>query len=268
MTEKRALGKGLSALIPPSQTVFVETEKGDKVVNISAGSIKTSKYQPRVQFDEEKLNDLVKSIKEKGVIQPVLVRRSQDGYELIAGERRLRAAKRLNLEKIPAIVKEVSDIDMLEISLIENIQREELNPIEEANAFHRLVSEFNFTQDKIAQVLGKDRSTISNTLRLLTLPRKIQDFVIKGSISAGHARALLSIPSENDQIRISNLIIKDGLSVREVESLAGRKKTIAKRQTAAREQGIVDLENQLQHILGTRVRIYKGAAKGYLQIEY
>ena len=268
MTEKRALGKGLSALIPPSQTVFVETEKGDKVVNISAGSIKTSKYQPRVQFDEEKLNDLVKSIKEKGVIQPVLVRRSQDGYELIAGDRRLRAAKRLNLEKIPAIVKEVSDIDMLEISLIENIQREELNPIEEANAFHRLVSEFNFTQDKIAQVLGKDRSTISNTLRLLTLPRKIQDFVIKGSISAGHARALLSIPSENDQIRISNLIIKDGLSVREVESLAGRKKTIAKRQTAAREQGIVDLENQLQHILGTRVRIYKGAAKGYLQIEY
>jgi ParB family chromosome partitioning protein len=202
------------------------------------------------------------------VIQPVLVRRSHDGYELIAGERRLRAAKRLNLEKIPAIVKDVTDIDMFEISLIENIQREELNPIEEANAFEKLISEFKFTQDRIAQVLGKDKSTISNTLRLLALPKKIQDFVIKGSISAGHARALLSVPSESDQIRISNMVIKDGLSVRETEALVSRKKTVIKRQKAAREQGIVDLEEQLQHLLGTRVRIYKGANNGYMQIDY
>lgn len=268
MTEKRALGKGLSALIPPSQTIFVGTEKHEKVVNLVLGAIKANKYQPRVRFDEEKLSDLVKSIKEKGVIQPVLVRKSHDGYELIAGERRLRAAKRLNFEKIPAIVKEVSDIDMLEISLIENIQREELNPIEEANAFERFVTEFKFTQDKIAQVLGKDKSTISNTLRLLSLPNKIQDFVAKGAISAGHARALLSVPSESDQIRISNIIIKDGLSVRETEALVNRKKTVIKRQRAAKEQIIVDIESQLQHLLGTRVRIYKGANKGYMQIEY
>ena len=266
--EKRALGKGLEALIPSSQTIYIDTEKHDKVASVVISSIKANKYQPRTQFDEEKLNDLVASIKEKGVIQPVLVRRSHDGYELIAGERRLRAAKRLNLEKIPAIVKDVTDIDMFEISLIENIQREELNPIEEANAFEKLISEFKFTQDRIAQVLGKDKSTISNTLRLLALPKKIQDFVIKGSISAGHARALLSVPSESDQIRISNMVIKDGLSVRETEALVSRKKTVIKRQKAAREQGIVDLEEQLQHLLGTRVRIYKGANNGYMQIDY
>lgn len=262
----KALGKGLEALIP--KKVTFDTEKQEKIVDLFISSIKTNKYQPRVQFDEDRLSDLVMSIKEKGVIQPVLVRKSHDGYELIAGERRLRAARKLGMEKIPAILKEADDIDMLEISLIENIQREDLNPIEEANAFDKLISEFKFTQDRIAQVLGKDKSTISNTLRLLTLPKKIQEFVTKGSISAGHARALLSIPSESDQARISNLIIKDGLSVRETEALVNRKKIVIKRRESAKEQNIVDLENQLQHLLGTRVRIYKGANKGYMQIEF
>ena len=264
----KALGKGLSALIPPRDIIFVDTEKHEKVINIPVNNIKTNKYQPRIQFNEEKLDELVKSIKEKGVIQPVLVRKAHDGYEVIAGERRLRAAKRLNMSSIPAIVKEVSDINMLEIALIENIQREGLNAIEEANAFERFITEFNFTQDKIAQVLGKDKSTISNTIRLLSLPKKIQDHVVKGAISAGHARALLSVPSENEQIRISNIIIKDGLSVRETEAIANRKKTFIKRQKAQKEQGFIDLENRLQHILGTRVRIYKGEQKGYMQIEY
>jgi len=264
----KALGKGLSALIPPRDIIFVDTEKHEKVINIPVNNIKTNKYQPRIQFNEEKLDELVKSIKEKGVIQPVLVRKAHDGYEVIAGERRLRAAKRLNMSSIPAIVKEVSDINMLEIALIENIQREGLNAIEEANAFERFITEFNFTQDKIAQVLGKDKSTISNTIRLLSLPKKIQDHVVKGAISAGHARALLSVPSENEQIRISNIIIKDGLSVRETEAIANRKKTVIKRQKAQKEQGLIDLENRLQHILGTRVRIYKGEQKGYMQIEY
>ncbi|MDP3790466.1 MAG: ParB/RepB/Spo0J family partition protein [Candidatus Omnitrophota bacterium] len=268
MIEKRALGRGLGALIPPREVVFVDTEKQEKVMNISLKDIKTNKYQPRVQFNEEKLNDLVKSIQEKGVIQPVLVRKSQDGYELIAGERRFRAAKRLNMENIPAIVKEVNDIDMLEIALIENIQREELNPIEEATAFERFVKEFNFTQDKIAQVLGKDKSTVSNIIRLLSLPKKIQDYVSKNSITAGHARALLTLPTENEQYRVCNLIINKGLSVREAEKLVSRRTSGAKKREVKKDAGLDDIANQLQHVLGTRVKICHGKKRGTIQIEY
>jgi ParB family chromosome partitioning protein len=266
--EKRALGKGLSALIPQSNTIFVDTEKQDRVANISLGSIKTNKYQPRIQFDEERLNDLVKSIKEKGVIQPVLVRRSPDGYELIAGERRLRAAKRLGMEKIPAIVKDVSDIDMFEISLIENIQREELNPIEEANAFERLVTEFKFTQDRIAQVLGKDKSTISNTIRLLMLPKKVQEYISKNSITAGHARCLLSLPTENEQYRVCNLIISKGLSVREAEKLVSRRAAGPVKKHAKADPAMSDVAERLQHALGTRVKISHGKKRGTIHIDY
>ncbi len=258
----------MSALIPPREVVFVETEKHEKVMNIPINTIKTNKYQPRVDFKEEKLNELIKSIKEKGIIQPVLVRKVHDGYELIAGERRLRAAKRLQLEKIPAIVKEVSDLDMLEISLIENIQREELNAIEEANAFERFISEFNFTQEKIAHVLGKDKSTVSNTLRLLSLPKKIQDQVSRGAISAGHARALLSLPTENEQTRICNLIINKGLSVRETEKLVSRRMSGAKKKEIKADPGIDDVAGQLQHVLGTRVKIAHGKKRGFIHIEY
>lgn len=268
MSEKRALGKGLSALIPPREVVFVETEKHDKVMDISISKIKTNKYQPRVHFSEEKLNDLVKSIKEKGVIQPVLVRKKEDGYELIAGERRLRAAKRLNLENIPAIIKEVSDVDMLEIALIENIQREELNVIEEANAFERFINEFNFTQEKIAQVLGKDKSTVSNILRLLTLPAKIQELVSRNSITAGHAKALLSLPTENEQFRVCNLIINKGLSVREAEKIVARRAVGTRKRETKQDPGLNDIANQLQHVLGTRVKICHGKKRGTIQIEY
>lgn len=268
MTEKRALGKGLSALIPQRDVVFVDSEKHEKVANISTSQIKTNKYQPRVEFDETKLNDLIKSIKEKGVIQPVLVRKIHDGYELIAGERRLRAAKRLGLENIPAIVRTVSDLDMLEISLIENIQREELNPIEEANAFERFLTEFNFTQEKIAQVLGKDRSTIANTIRLLSLPKKVQEFISKNMITAGHAKALLSLPSESEQYRVSNLVIKKGLSVRETEKLVARRTSTGKRREVKTDTAIEDIASQLQHVLGTRVKIFHGKKRGAIHIEY
>lgn len=268
MTEKRALGKGLSALIPPREVVFADTEKHEKVMSLAVNSIKTNKYQPRVQFNEERLNELVKSIKEKGVIQPVLVRKTHDGYELIAGERRLRAAKRLGLGDVPAIVKEVNDVDMLEISLIENIQREELNPIEEANAFERFVTEFNFTQEKIAEVLGKDKSTISNTIRLLALPKKIQDHVSKNSITAGHAKALLGLPTENEQQRVCNLIISKGLSVREAEKLVARRTSGSKKRELKHDAGLTDIANQLQHVFGTRVRIFHGKKRGTIQIEY
>lgn len=266
--EKRALGKGLSALIPPRDVVFAETGKTDKIINLSIENIKTNKYQPRVQFGEEKLNELVKSIKEKGVIQPVLVRKVNDTYELIAGERRLRAAKRLNMQNIPAIVKDVSDIGMLEIALIENIQREELNPIEEANAFERFIKEFNFTQDKIAQVLSKDKSTVSNIIRLLSLPKKIQAYISNNSITAGHAKALLSLPTENEQHRVCNLIINKGLSVRETEKIVARRTADTKKRVIKEDASLSDIANQLQHVLGTRVKLFHGKKRGTIQIEY
>ena len=244
MTNK-ALGRGLSALIPEKDSTIGNT---DVVLQIATSQIKTNKYQPRTTFNQEKLSDLVNSIREKGVVQPILVRKTAEGYELIAGERRLRAVKSLGVEKIPAIVKNVADVDMLEISLIENIQREDLNPIEEANALQRFVTDFNFTQEKIAQVLGKDRSTIANTLRLLGLPKKIQDFISRDAITAGHAKALLALPSEMEQMRVCTLVVKKGLSVRETENLASKRARGEKKQGAAKEQSIVDIEGRLQHL--------------------
>ncbi len=270
----KALGRGLEALlnsatagsIPSAITPPVSSEQ---ILQVPIAQIKTNKYQPRLEFDQEKLKDLISSIKEKGVIQPVLVRKRGDIYELIAGERRFRAAKELAIETIPAIVKNVADIDMLEISLIENIQREELNAIEEAIAFQRFITDFGFTQEKIAQALGKDRSTIANTIRLLGLPKKVQDYISKGIISAGHAKALLSLPMEIDQIRACNLIVKKGLSVRETESLVGRRAGSTKPGIEVRkEQGIVDIESHLQQLFGTRVRILHGKKRGRIQIEY
>jgi ParB family transcriptional regulator, chromosome partitioning protein len=264
--EKRALGRGLSALIQPKD---IEGDSQEKILQIPLSSIKTNKYQPRVDFNQEKLNDLINSIKEKGVVQPVLVRKTMDGYELIAGERRLRAVRSIGLDKVPAIVRNVTDVDMLEISLIENIQREELNPIEEAHAFQKFITDFNFTQEKIAKALGKDRSTIANIIRLLGLPKKIQDFISKGVISAGHAKAILSLAAESDQMRVANLVIKKGLSVRETEALVARRVSPAKGRAEEKRPGsIIDIENRLTYILGTRVKIYHGKSRGRIQIEY
>jgi len=267
--EKRALGKGLSALIPQREIVFVNNA-AESIVHIPLSEVKASKYQPRGAFNKAKLNDLVNSIKEKGVIQPVLVRRAIDGYELIAGERRLRAAAALKLDTIPAIIKDVNDVDMLEIALIENIQREELNPIEEAKAFERLTTEFNFTQDKIAQVLGKDKSTISNAIRLLGLPQKIQEHVLNGAITAGHARALLGLPTENEQYRACNIVISKSLSVRETEKLVERRRAEAgtQKKPIKRDHNLDSIATEMRQALGTRVKIFHGKKRGTIQIEY
>ena len=269
MTEKRALGRGLSALIPQREIVFVKNS-AETIAQIPLSQIKANKYQPRAEFNKEKLNDLVNSIKEKGVIQPVLVRRTIDGYELIAGERRLRAAAMLKLENIPAIIKDVNDVDMLEIALIENIQREELNSIEEARAFERLTTEFNFTQEKIAQVLGKDKSTISNAIRLLGLSEKIQDHIAKGTITAGHARALLGLPTENERYRVCNIVINKSLSVRETERLVERRRAGAgtQKKPAQRDHNLDSIAAEMQQALGTRVKIFHGKKRGTIQIEY
>lgn len=268
--EKRSLGKGLSALIPPKEAAVQDdaVPSGERVASVSISSIRANKYQPRTKFNQDKLKELMDSIREKGVVQPVLVRKTSDGYELIAGERRLRAVARLGHETIPAIVRDVTDLGMLELSLIENIQRAELNPIEEATSFQKFIDDFNFTQDRIAQVLGKDRSSIANTLRLLGLPGKIRDFISSETITAGHAKAILGLPSEKDQLRACNLIIKKGLSVREAENLVARKRAGAKEAKPKREQGIVDIEENLQRILGTRVRILRGKKRGRILIEY
>ena len=264
MTNK-ALGRGLSALIPEKESA---AETKDVVLQLPISHIRTSKYQPRTDFNEEKLNDLVNSIREKGVVQPVLVRKTPDGYELIAGERRLRAVKNLGIDKIPAIVKDVADIDMLEISLIENIQREGLNPIEEANAFQKFITDFNFTQDRIAKALGKDRTTIANIIRLLGLPKKIQDYISKNMLSAGHAKAILSLPTESAQMRAAEIIIKKGLSVREAERMTSKKYSRKTTETVTKDQNIADIESNLQHILGTRVKILHCQKRGRIQIDY
>lgn len=266
--EKRALGRGLSALIPPKEVIVIDKQQEGGVLQIPIIQIKPNKYQPRTDFDQEKLNELMNSIKEKGVIQPVLVRKTPSGYELIAGERRLKAAKSLGVEKIPAIVKDVTDIDMLEISLIENIQREELNPIEEANSFQKFITDFNFTQEKIAQVLGKDRSTIANTIRLLSLPEKVRGFITKNLLSMGHAKAILGLPSGEEQTRVSNLVVKKGLSVRETEQLVSKRSSGVKRIKPGKDPNVADIEYKLQHILGTRVKINHGKKRGTIQIDY
>ena len=265
--EKRALGRGLSALIPQREVVFVKNA-AETIAQIPLSQVKANKYQPRTEFDKEKLNDLVNSIKEKGVIQPVLVRRTIDGYELIAGERRFRAAVMLKLDVIPAIIKDVNDADMLEIALIENIQREELNPMEEASAFQKFIDDFSFTQEKIATAIGKDRSTVANTLRLLGLPKKIQEYISKGAVSAGHAKAMLSLDAETDQLRVCNLVVKKGLSVRETETLVKRRASGEKKAGPAKDHGLNDIESQLQHVLGTRVRLFHGKKRGRIMIEY
>jgi len=265
--QRIALGKGLGALLPEAKI------EGENIKEVSISEIKSSRYQPRRYFDPEKQNELIDSIKEKGIIQPVLIRPSKEGYELIAGERRLQAAKALGLTRIPAIVKDVVDTEALEIALIENIQRQDLNPIEEAEAYQKLIKEFKLTQEDLAKEVGKDRTSVANTLRLLKLPMKIQEQVSKGVISMGHARALLSLESEAQQLEICEKIVKKGLSVREVEELVKRTKTTeVSRETSVVEEPnvtIIACEEELMRTLGTKVRIKEtGKEKGKIEIEF
>jgi ParB family chromosome partitioning protein len=279
--ERRALGKGLAALMGEKQAEVLRksvplfglesTEKKGEVVYLDTTKIKAGKFQPREDFDEQKLKELVASIKEKGVLQPILVRRVESGFEIIAGERRFRAAKELNLEKIPALIKDVKDEDALIISLIENIQREELNPIEEARAFQQLLEKFNLSQDDIAKALSKDKATISNTLRLLKLPLDIQKHIAKGDISFGHAKVLLSTDDAQKQRKLCDLIIAKSLSVRELETFVNvnipqRKRRIVLQKSA--DPYIANFERVLQLVFGTKVRIISHKKRGKIVIEY
>jgi ParB family chromosome partitioning protein len=263
--EKKALGRGLEALIPQNQDGFKE-----KVQLLKTEQIYTSRFQPRLTFSQEKIEELSRSIQEQGVIQPILVRAVDiDRYELIAGERRLRAVKHLGLNEIPAIVRRVPDADVLEMSIIENIQREELNALEEAKAYRRLAQEFGHTQDHIANRVGKDKTSISNLLRLLNLPESIQEFLSNNQITFGHAKALLSIHDEKRQIQLCEKIIRKELSVRQAEQLTSgtRQKTRAAKKKDP-DMELRAIEDKLQHALGTKVRIHHGKKRGKIEIEY
>ena len=261
----KKLGKGLDALIPGNTD---KQEVSDSIRKLKVSSISPNRYQPRKHFNDEKLQDLKNSIKEKGIIQPVIVRNAENGFELIAGERRFRAAKELGFDEIPAIVRDAEDADSLELSLIENIQREELNPVEEARAYLELVEKFDFSQEQISKAVGKDKSTVSNTLRLLTLPKIVLDYVQLDRISTGHAKAILSLPTERSRIRFAKRVIRKSLSVRQAEELIRQKLQRPGKTIVGKDEHLVRVEEDLQHFLGTRVKVTQGKKRGRMEIYY
>jgi ParB family transcriptional regulator, chromosome partitioning protein len=285
--EKRnALGKGLGALIPPrpvSQTAVVTTEpeptkKG--VLSVAIEEIHPNRFQPRKTFDDETLTELAESIKAHGLMQPILVRKRPNGFEIIAGERRWRACQRAGLKAIDVIVKDLADSEVFEWALIENIQREDLNPIEEAEAYKRLLESTNLTQEQLAIRVSKDRSTIANALRLLKLPDEVRRQVIAGALSMGHARALLALDDPEAMVKMARDIVKRGLSVREVEKAVRnqRKAADATEAQAAENDPFVEIPGgapavrrvteELMRVLSTRVRIVPQGRRGRIEIDY
>ena len=263
---RQPLGRGLSALIPEA----ARKHTTDRVIGIPVDDISPNPYQPRVIMDENSLKELAASIKEKGVVQPIIVRSlGSDKYEVIAGERRLRASRLAGLSEIPAIVKEVDDAESMALALTENIQREDLNVIELARAYSILLDQFEVTQEQLAQALGKSRPAVTNILRLLQLPQEIQEHVLLGNISMGHARALLALENENQRVTVCKKIIGSELSVRQTERLIQKLLNQPKAQKAtARSPELEALENRLRTRLATQVRIRQGRNKGRLEIEY
>lgn len=265
---KKGLGKGLQALLPDIKNTNIYEEK---VIEVSVEDIIVNRHQPRHVFNEEKLRELANSIKEHGVVQPILVRSSgNDKYELVAGERRWRACRIAGLEKIPAIVKELSEKETSEIALIENIQREDLNPIEEAVAYDTLMDEYGLTQEELSKRVGKSRPFIANTVRLLSLSDQIKELVSTGAVSAGHARALLGLPKERDRQEIAKRIVSRGLSVRQVEKevrslLEGDRKP---RKKKLDDPVLSDLEERLKNKFCTKVSIRHGLKSGKIELEY
>jgi ParB family chromosome partitioning protein len=265
VNKKHGLGKGLGALIPE-----VESDAPDKevcIVNINL--IKANNSQPRKYFDEEKILQLAESIKEHGVIQPIVLRKENDVYVIVAGERRWRAAKSIGLKEMPAVVMELTDKQVLEISLIENIQREDLNPIEEAIAYKKLIEEFSLTQEILSVRVGKSRTAITNTLRLLNLDTRVQDYLIDGVISEGHGRALLAIVDKELQYKLAQTIIDEGLSVRDIERLIKNSDKIpAKNEKIRLNPFYSDIKNRLENHFGTKVSVSNKSNKGRIEIEY
>jgi ParB family chromosome partitioning protein len=266
---KTALGKGLGALIQEKEKIAGTAG----ILELDIHAIVPNENQPRRVFHTQSLKDLASSIKEKGVIQPVIVRKqAENTYALIAGERRWRAAKTAGLQKIPAIVKDAAPAEAIELALIENIQREDLNPIETAEAFHKLISEFNLTHDDLSKKVGKDRATVTNYLRLLKLHTDIKRWIVQGSLSIGHAKAILQIENQAAQLDAARKIIRKGLSVREAEALSKRSShapVSLRRAQSGKDPQIFSLEDKLKQSLGTKVRlIHRGKKGGKIEIAY
>jgi len=267
---ERKLGKGLDALLAQDAHPAA-VERGDELVELSIDSIIPNPNQPRKEFDPEELAALADSIAQNGIIQPVVVRRSGDSFELIAGERRWRASRQLGLRAIPAVIRGADDERILELSLVENIQRQDLNPIEKAKAFKELIETTGFTQEEVAQRLGRKRSSVANMIRLLELPQDIQDVVSRGTISMGHARALLALSGAQEQRRVCRRIVSEGLSVRQVENISTDTEKVIKtvKPAPVKSANVKDMEDRLRRTLGTRVSIVQGKkGRGRILIDY
>jgi len=267
--QKVALGKGLGALIPDLSALDDNERKSLGIVEVELDKIIPNEYQPRKNFNDEKLQELAASIKEQGVIQPVIVHKTGTSYQLIAGERRWRASRLAGLKTIPALIKEATKRELLEMALIENIQREDLNPIEAAEAYKRLQDEFKLTQEELAKRVGKERSTVTNFLRLLGLPKELRNDLTSGALNMGHAKALLSLDRARDQILAAAHIIKKGLSVREAETLAARlKNPPVKEKKTKLSQELKSVQEKLRRALGTKVSIASKSKGGRIVIDY
>lgn len=271
---KQRLGKGLSALIPGADRVAENLARGVREIRID--EIRPNPYQPRREIDEEQLAELANSIKQHGIIQPVVVREVDGGYELVVGHRRWLAATKLKMSSVPAVIEDLADIDMMQLALIENLQRQDLNPIEEALAYERLIDEFGLTQEDVADVIGRSRSAIANTLRLLNLPPEIQESVSRGTISSGHGKCLLSLSGEA-QMTLFREIVETGMSVRDAEKRAKelkeggkdeKKDSVTRSPARQKDSQVSELEENLRRFFGTQVRIKHGRKKGRIEIEY
>lgn len=270
MSKKEKLSRGLQSLL--GGVIGIEAEAGrDVIMKLNPEDIQPNVQQPRHFFSEEEMGGLVESVKKHGILQPIIVRPLPHGYMLIAGERRWRAAKQLGLKEIPAIIRHSEGANVLEIALIENIQREDLNPIEKAKGFEELIGKFGFTQEQVAKAMGKDRSSVANYLRLLDLPEEIQNNVSRGTLSMGHARAMLAIQNKETQIMFCERILKEGLSVREVEEIVSAEKKHAKSGKATAKKTsphIEDLEDRFRRFFGTKVAIRERNGKGKIVIAF
>lgn len=264
---KRGLGRGLSALIPSASQ---ESHAGEEITELSIDLISPNPEQPRTDIDEDSLAELSDSITKVGLLQPIIVRAMGEGYQIIAGERRWRACRLAGMERVPVRVLNTNEVESLEIALIENLQREDLNAIEEARGYRKLLSEFQMTQAELADKVSKSRSTITNALRLLDLPEEVQEIVYSGAMSAGHARAVLSVPEESTRIKLAQKIVADGLSVREAENLA-RLYAAGQTERAPRPvtpKSFKQAARSLRRLFGTNVRVKQGKDKCKIEIEF
>jgi ParB family chromosome partitioning protein len=269
---KPALGRGLGALIPGSDSGGESTSRDFLLCEV--GRISPNRYQPRRNFPEPELEELSRSIAEQGVIQPLIVRRTPEGYELVAGERRLRAARMAGLERVPVVIKPLTDAQVLEMALVENIQRADLNPVEEAEAYHRLMTEFDLTQERVADRVGKSRSAVANFLRLRGLPDPVREALAEGRLTMGHAKALLGVESPARQLELARRVLEKGLSVRETERLAARLREPAPAEDAPGAEPdsetihLNHLAEDLARRFGTRVKIQRRGQKGRVELEF